>query len=49
MEITTIDAATPSTVNSLVVRTREYLTEREIERLMAAAGREAGTGIGMPP
>jgi type 1 fimbriae regulatory protein FimE len=37
MEIATIDAAAPSTVNSLVVRTREYLTEAEIERLMSAA------------
>jgi integrase len=37
VKIATIDDATPTTVNSLVVRTREYLTEREIERLMAAA------------
>jgi type 1 fimbriae regulatory protein FimE len=44
MEIATIDAATPSTVNSLVVRTREYLTEREIERLMAAARKSSRYG-----
>ena len=36
MEIATIDAATPNTVNSSV-RTREYLTTAEVERLMAAA------------
>jgi hypothetical protein len=34
------------TVNSLV-RTREYLTGREIERLMVAAGREAAGAIVM--
>jgi integrase len=44
MEIATIDAATPSIVNSLVVRTREYLTEREIERLMAAARKSSRYG-----
>jgi len=44
MEIATIDAATPNTVNSLVVRTREYLTEREIERLMAAARKSSRYG-----
>jgi type 1 fimbriae regulatory protein FimE len=44
VEIATIDDATPSTVNSLVVRTREYLTEREIERLMAAARKSSRYG-----
>jgi integrase len=44
VEITTIDATTPNTVNSLVVRTREYLTEREIERLMAAARKSSRYG-----
>ena len=44
MEIATIDDATPTTVNSLVVRTREYLTEREIERLMAAARKSSRYG-----
>jgi len=38
------NAATPSTVNSQVVRTREYLTEREIERLMAAARKSSRYG-----
>src|SRR5262249_56404726 len=36
MENAATDRATPTTVNSSV-RTREYLTAREIERLMAAA------------
>jgi type 1 fimbriae regulatory protein FimB/type 1 fimbriae regulatory protein FimE len=36
MENAVISPASPTTVNSLV-RTREYLTAREIERLMAAA------------
>jgi type 1 fimbriae regulatory protein FimE len=44
MEIATIDDAAPNTVNSLVVRTREYLTEREIERLMAAARKSSRYG-----
>jgi len=30
-------------------RTREYLTETEIERLMAAARKGAGTVIATPP
>jgi type 1 fimbriae regulatory protein FimE len=44
VEFATIDATAPSTVNSLVVRTREYLTEREIERLMAAARKSSRYG-----
>jgi integrase len=44
MEIATIDDAAPSIVNSPVVRTREYLTEREIERLMAAARKSSRYG-----
>jgi hypothetical protein len=36
MEIAGANGTTPSTVNSSV-RTREYLTEAEIDRLMAAA------------
>src|SRR5260370_33480740 len=44
MEIATVDDAAPNTVNSLVVRTREYLTEREIECLMAAARKSSRYG-----
>ena len=38
----------PTTVNSSV-RTREYLTDREIERLMAAARKAAARAIGTRP
>jgi type 1 fimbriae regulatory protein FimE len=45
MEIAAIDGVTPNTVNSLVMRTREYLTEREIELLMAAARKGSRYGL----
>src|SRR5262245_30415992 len=38
-----VNGATPNTVNSSV-RTREYLTEAEIERLMAAARKSSRSG-----
>jgi type 1 fimbriae regulatory protein FimB/type 1 fimbriae regulatory protein FimE len=37
MENATVEPTPPTTVNSTVRRTREYLTESEIERLIAAA------------
>ena len=43
MENAAINPTTPTTVNS-TVRTREYLTTREIERLMAAARKSSRYG-----
>src|SRR5262245_62625143 len=43
MENAATDRATPTTVNSLV-HTREYLTAREIERLMDAARKSSRWG-----
>ena len=43
MENLAVNHEAPSTVNSSV-RTREYLTETEIERLMAAT-RSGGAGL----
>ena len=34
-------ASTPNTVNSSVARTREYLTGKEVEKLMEATNYEA--------
>jgi hypothetical protein len=42
-------ASTPNTVNSSVARTREYLTGKEVEKLMEAARKSSGTGIATPP
>jgi len=42
-------ASTPTTVNSSVARTREYLTARGVEDLMAAARKASRYGIAMPP
>ena len=43
MANTLVEAETPSIVNS-TVRTREYLTAREVERLMAAARKSSRWG-----
>jgi hypothetical protein len=38
------DAPTPNTVNSSVARTREYLTGKEVEKLMEAARKSSRYG-----
>ena len=48
MENAATNQATPTTVNSSV-RTREYLTTAEIERLMAAARKSSATAVGTQP
>jgi hypothetical protein len=41
-------ASTPTTVNSSVARTREYLTGKEVEKLMEAARKSSRYGHAMP-
>jgi hypothetical protein len=42
-------APTPNTVNSSVARTPEYLTGKEVEKLMEQPASRAGMGIATPP
>src|SRR5262249_49581606 len=44
MHIRTVHGKTPNTVNTSVVRTRRYLTGREVEKLMEAARKHGRYG-----
>jgi integrase len=44
MHIRTVHGETPNTVNTSVVRTRRYLTGREVEKLMEAARKHGRYG-----
>jgi hypothetical protein len=42
-------ALTPNTVNSSVARTREYLTGKEVVKLIQGLANQASMGTAMPP
>jgi hypothetical protein len=44
MHIRTVHGETPNTVNTSVVRTRRYLTGREVEKLMETARKHGRYG-----